>query len=365
MDVPRKRVAMIVALGVMAILRPAVALGADGTIAPDPQDFGSVVINESPTATLTFTNTSGSDVTLTGVSIDNPAFALSAGTSGISCDTNPTVANGATCTEVVAFTPAVSGPQFGTFTISFSDATTVTSSVTGAGVVPPIHVVSTSLTPRVFYPLVRDGFRDFTNYSFALNESATGSVQIFNHKGTLTRSFPFTNRDHLTVAWGGVNHLGTRVKPGMYRIRVTAHLPGRMVTSPFLRAQVKTGFRTQTTVGSKSKLGRQWSSRGWSAFSIGGSCNWGTLSGGELLSTCLFAHANVGYTFALPRGAKVTAFRHRVVSGIEPCRHKVWTTSHVGRIHRATFTHGSANAFSQCDIGTVTMSYRVTRRIKI
>ncbi len=366
MSTAARSAALLLGLGILTLGWPAAAQAADGTISPDPFDFGTVVINQpTATTTLTFTNTSGADVTVTGVNIDNSDFTLSAGSTGTSCDTNPTVPDGTTCTEDVTFTPTSASPETATFTISFADASTATSAVSGTGVFPPIQVTNTSIRPSVFYPLVRDGFRDFTNYSFTLNEPASGAVQIFNHKGTLTRSFAFTNRDHLTVAWGGINRLGARVKPGIYRFRVTAHLPGRHVVSPFLQATVKTGFRLQTRLGSKSKLGQQWSSRGWKAFSFGGNCNWGRLTGGELLSTCLFAHANVNYTFALPRGAKVTSFSHRVTPGIAPCRRTAWTTSHVGRIHHATFTHGSINGFSQCDIGTLTMRYKVTKKIRI
>ena len=268
-------------------------------------------------------------------------------------------------TEAISFNPASTGPKSGTVTISFSDATTATASVTGTGVLPAVQIQSTSLSPAVFYPLVRDGFRDFTDYSFTLNESASGAVQIYNHKGTLTRSYPFSNRDHFTIAWGGRNRLGEKVKTGRYRVRVLAHVTESSAASPFLKVRVATGFRTQTTLGSKSKLGIDWASRSSGAYSLGGNCNWGRLSGGALLTTCLFAHATVHYKFGLPRGAKVTSFTHPVVSGAARCLHKSWSTNHVGRIHHATFTHGNVNGFSQCAIGTLTMHYKVTRKIRI
>lgn len=352
--------------GVIASLAfPGSALAADGTFTPPSFDFGDVVIGHSSATTLTFTNTSGADVTVTGIGIDDTTnYSLVAG-AGTSCDSNPTIPDGSTCTEQVVFSPTSFGAKDATLTISFSDATIATAAISGGGVYPVLHITSTSLTPRVFYPLVRDGFRDFATYRFTLNEAASGSVQIFNGKGKLTRAFPFTNRDHLAVAWGGANRFGSRVKPGFYRFRVTAHLPGRRVTSGFLREEVKTGFRLRTTVGTKSKRGIDWSTRSWKAYALGGSCNWGRLPNAELLSTCLVAHASITYRFVLPRGAKVTLFTHHVTAGITPCRHKVWSTSHTGRIHRATFTHGSLNNFSQCDIGGLAMRYRVTRKIRI
>jgi hypothetical protein len=352
--------------GVVAFLAfPGPAFAADGTFDPTSFDFGDVVIGQSISTTLTFTNTSGSDVTVTGIAIDDPSdFGLAAG-SGTSCDANPTIADQGTCAEQVVFDPASYGAKSATLTISFSDATTATAAIAGNGVHPVLHITSTSLSPRVFYPLVRDGYRDFATYRFTLNEAASGAVQIFNRRGTLTRSFPFTSRDHLSVAWGGANRFGSRVKPGFYRFRVRAHLPGRRATSGFLREQVKTGFRLRTTVGTKTKRGIDWSARSSGAYSLGGNCNWGRLPNAELLTTCLAAHASVTYRFVLPRGARVTRFTHVVRPGIAPCRHKLWSTSHSGRIHRATFAHGSVNGFSQCDIGGLSMRYQVTRKIRI
>jgi len=354
-------------VGVLAFLAfPGSAFAADGTFNPASFDFGDVLIGQSVSTTLTFTNTSGADVTVTGIAIDHPAdFSVAPASTGTSCDTDPTIPDGSTCAEQVVFDPASFGAKSATLTITFSDATTATAAITGNGVHPVLHITSTTLTPKVFYPLVRDGFRDFATYRFTLNEAASGAVQIFNNKGNLTRSFPFTNRDHFAVAWGGANRFGSRVKPGFYRFRVTAHLPGRHATSGFLREQVKTGFRLRTTVGTKTKRGIDWSARSWKAYSLGGNCNWGRLPNAELLSTCLAAHASVTYRFVLPRGAKVTLFTHVVRPGIAPCRHKVWTTGHTGRIHRATFTHGSVNGFSQCDIGGLSMRYRVTHKIRI
>ena len=352
--------------GTIALLAfPGSAFAANGAFDPTSFDFGDVVIGHSIATTLTFTNTSGADVTVTGIAIGDPAdFALAPG-SPTNCDTNATIPDQGTCAEQVVFDPASYGAKSATLTITFSDSTTATAAITGNGVHPVLHITSTTLSPRVFYPLVRDGFRDFATYRFTLNEAASGAVQIFNRKGKLTRSFPFANRDRFAVAWGGANRFGSRVKPGFYRFRVTAHLPGRHAVSGFLREQVKTGFRLRTTVGTKTKRGIDWSARSSKAYSLGGNCNWGRLPNAELLTTCLAAHASVTYRFVLPRGAKVTLFSHVVRPGIAPCRHKVWTTGHTGRIHRATFTHGSVNGFSQCDIGGLSMRYKVTRKIRI
>lgn len=360
------RVAVLtVVLGVLAVGLPSSAAGATGTFTPNPIDLGSVNVGGVASTTLTFTNTTGSDVTLTGINVDNPVFTFSAPGSGTACDTNPTLADQASCEENVSFSPTSATHETGTVTFSFSDATTLTDAVSGTGATPPVRITGTSVQPAIFYPLVRDGFRDFTTYRASFNRAASGRVNLFNRKGTLTRSWAFSSRTTFAVAWGGRNRLGEKVKVGTYRFRVVAHNAANQVVSGFRPVRVTTGFRTKTTTGTKSHHGTGWSSRSSGAFSLGGNCNWGTLPGAQLLTTCLAAHASVTYRFTLPSGARVTSFTHHVTAGIAPCRHVSWTTSHVGRVHRATFTHGSVNGFSQCAIGNLTMDWRVTRKISI
>lgn len=333
-----------------------------GTVTPNPLAFGDVSVNATSNQMLTFTNTGDVNETVSS-SIDVAAFGDAGGCNGAVLTPN------ATCQEQVSFSPTTTGTSTGTLTVVFTsqvDSSTASVDVplSATAVYPAIHVQSTSLRPSYFYPLVRDGYRDWADYAFTLNENATGAIQIYNRKGTLTRSYPFTDRDHLAVAWGGRNSLGEKVKPGFYRFRVVAHLPGLSVVSAFLRTQVKTGFRLETTRGTKSKLGTSWSSRGSGAYSPGGNCNWLADQGG-LLTTCLDAHAQINYTFSLPRGAKVTSFSHSVSPGIVACRNAKWTTTHTGNVHHATFTHGSASGFSQCEINSLTMNWRHTRKVRI
>jgi hypothetical protein len=351
--------ALVVAVLMLALPGVAQATTA-GTVTPNPLAFGTVFINSTTNKTVTIQNTGDVNETVTE-SIDVAVFGNAANCNGVSL--MPT----ATCQEQVGFSPTSTGTSTGTLAVVFTAADSSTASVdvplSGASVYPAIHV-QTSLRPSFFYPLVRDGYRDWANYSFRLNENASGAIQVFNHNGTLTRSYPFTNRDHLAIAWGGRNRMGEKVKPGYYRFRVLAHLPGRKAASGFLRTQVRTGFRLVVTHGSKHKPGTGWASRSSAAYSPGGNCNWASSADG-LLTTCLFAHAQVNYTFSLPRGSKVTSFSHSVSPGIAACRNAKWTTTHNGSVHHATFTHGSVNDFSQCEINSLTMNYKHTRKIRI
>jgi hypothetical protein len=352
------------------IIFPSAAFADDGTFSPNPATFTNVTTGNSETQTITFTNTSGADVTVTGISVDDTTnYSLAAPPSAPTpCDSNPTIPASGTCTEDVTFTPTGAGSFPATVTLSFSDATTATDAVSGTAVnpaPPPLRITRLSLSPTTFYPLVRDGYRDFTDYHVSFNEAAAGQIHIFNHKGTLTRSYAFTNRTQVAIAWGGRNGRGEKVKTGYYRFRVVAHTATSKIASGFNRVLVKTGFRTVTQTGVKAKTGLGWSSRSTGAYEAGGNCNWARLPGAQLLTTCLFAHASVTYTFELPRGAKVTSFSHHVSAGAAPCRNTSWSTSHVGRVHHATFHHGSQNGFSQCAIGGMRMSWRVRHRIRI
>jgi len=351
-------------LALAGLIIPAVAHATTaGTVSPNPIAFGSVGVNSSHAISVTITNTGDVNETV------SESLTATAGLSSpLSCngvDLAPT----AICSEEVDFDPgATPGARSTDLNVTFtsdvdSSTANVVVPVTGTATLPAVRVKTTSLTPTIIYPLVRDGYRDFATYRFTTNQSASGTIQLFNHKGTLTKSWVFSGRTQLAVAWGGRNRFGSKVKTGFYRFRVVAHAHGTTSTSGFRRVLVKTGFRLKTTTGSKHKSGISWSSRGWRAYQFGGNCNW--LNDAGLLTTCLQAHATIMYTFELPRGAKVTSFSHSVSAGIVACRHALWTTSHVGRIHHAVFTHGSVNGFSQCTVKSLSMAWKVTRKIRI
>jgi hypothetical protein len=105
----------------------------------------------------------------------------------------------------------------------------------------PIAIASSQLVLRTFYPLVRDGYLDYTTYSFTLNEPGTGSVQVLDETGLVIRYWKFTDRSSLTVNWWGRTQAGTRAKTGYYRVRVKAHANGTSVTSPSFTAHLKSG----------------------------------------------------------------------------------------------------------------------------
>jgi len=344
---------MAVAL-VVSIVAPGSALAAtSGTVDPNPITFSDTQLGATRSLQLTITNTGTDDETV--------ASSVPAGDFSVSgpCD-SATLNPSATCTETISFTPSAFGPVTTTLTVEFTnqnDSTTadVPVQVTANAVYPPIRVQSTSLRPRFFYPLVRDGFRDFATYRFVLNEAASGKVQVLNRHGRVRQIFRFSNRSSMTVSWGGHASNGAKVKPGTYRFRVVAQLPGRKVKSGDLHVQVKTGFKNVVKRGKKAKDGVDWASRTTGADDLGGNCNWDHIQK-SLLTTCLFAHADIVYVFSIPKNAKVTSFSHSVEAGVARCFNKTWTTTRTGGTYRATFHHGNPNNFSQCLVNHLSIS---------
>jgi hypothetical protein len=361
----RSRIAVLTA-GVAAagMILPGVAHATTaGDVTPNPVSFGAVLIGSSNFENATIQNTGDVDETISEALTGTSDYSTTGTCAGV------TVSPTETCSEEIDFDPTALGARAGTMQVTFTstaDSSTVEVDVplSGTALYPPLRIQSSSVQPAAFYPLVRDGFRDRTTYTFTLNEPASGAIELFNRKGTLTRSWPFTNRTGMSVTWGGRNRFGAKVKPASYRFRVIAHAHGRGATGGARRVVVKTGFRLVVTRGAKHKRGIDWSSRGWGAYELGGNCNWGPFEG-TLLSTCLAAHAKVTYTFELPRGARVTAFSHSVSPGITPCRHARWTTTRAGRIRHATFTHGSFHDFSQCSINSLALTWKKVRKVRI
>jgi hypothetical protein len=331
-------------------------------VSPNPITLNNIQLGTTGSLQLTITNTGTDDETVAS-SVDDAAFSVSG-----ACDT-ATLTPSTTCTETISFTPSMFGPAPATLTVEFTNQTDATTAVVqvpvnATAVYPRIRVQSTSLRPGFIYPLVRDGYRDFATYRFTLNEAANGKVQVVNHNGRVRQVFPFSNRSSLSVAWGGHAPNGAKVKPGTYRFRVVAQLPGRKVKSGYLHVSVRTGFKTVVRRGKKAKDGVDWNSRSTGADNVGGNCNWDHIQQ-SLLTTCLFAHADVVYTFSIPRKAKITSFSHNVEAGVARCFNKSWKTTRSGGTLRATFHHGNPNNFSQCLVNHLSISYRVSQRVRI
>jgi hypothetical protein len=169
--------------------------------------------------------------------------------------------------------------------------------------------------------------------------SEFGPEDFENHTGTNTVTFFLLD--------AGAN-------PGDATCNVTTHV---------------THFMIKHFTGFTRKTGMRNASRSSGAYITGGNCNTGPdgLGQGGRLTTCLFAHASFGYRLVKPRNRKLVSITHRVTPGIEPCRNHSWRITHKRgtRTWHATFTHGSRGGFSQCDIKSVTLHYKWSKRVPV
>ncbi len=367
----KKRMAALTAdaLGILMVA-PASAMAGTLTVDPTSYDFGTVPRGDTPGVWLTITNTGSNGETIGNVYLDGPDFELSQN----SCSAHD-LAPAATCgVAVQVSSSAVLGQDGSTLTVDWTDDSdpnsitqathaTLTATVTPPPP-PPLQVVSTGLSRSSFYPLVQDGYQDRVSYSYRLNEAATGCVQLLSRTGRVVNRWRITSRKSGTVTWSGRTSDGRKVAPGTYRFRVRATANGRTVTSATHGVRVRTGYRIHIRRGTVAKSGVRSITRSSHADRLGGNCNWSGYMG-ELLSSCLFAHASVSYRLAVPAGATVTATTHRVGAGLMPCRGARWQVTHLRRGVALTFTHGSARGFSQCWVKAVSVSWRHRTRVRI
>ncbi len=120
-----------------------VSLSGTGTAPPAPDidvdpltvPFGSVELGSSSASqNVTVTNTGTADLNITGITINDPQFAITSG--NIS---GQTLAPGDSANITIVFTPSAAGPQTGTMTITSNDPDegTVGVSLSGTGTTPP------------------------------------------------------------------------------------------------------------------------------------------------------------------------------------------------------------------------------------
>jgi hypothetical protein len=123
---------------------------------------------------------------------------------------------------------------------------------------------SATATPLVFYPLVRDGYRDTTRFSFAFDTVADVTVQVKNKSGRVIRRVPVGDRQSGSWRWNGRNRAGNKVDPGYYWIRAvsaiaTFGIHDAVGKTSWIRVRVKTALvRRQAT---KRRAGDNFSSR--------------------------------------------------------------------------------------------------------
>jgi hypothetical protein len=120
-------------------------------------------------------------------------------------------------------------------------------------VLPRLLIRSRSASPRAFFPLVRDGYRDTTTFRFALNQPANVTVRVRNAAGKVVRTASLGRVSSGTWRWNGRTRSGKKLPPGTYRIDLLASNGLERKRSSAVSVRVKTAFVNRN--GSKSFCG--------------------------------------------------------------------------------------------------------------
>jgi hypothetical protein len=123
-------------------------------------------------------------------------------------------------------------------------------------------------------------------------------------------------------------------------------------------------YLSRAYYAANSKAGVRSSSRSWSPYSIGGSCNYSGLNG-ELLVTCLWAKSVVRYTLSSPRRTAIVGSGVSLSPGLFPCHSSVQKKLVTRRSIRFTVTTANASGFAQCSINSVRIKYKGFKRVKV
>jgi hypothetical protein len=123
-------------------------------------------------------------------------------------------------------------------------------------------------------------------------------------------------------------------------------------------------YATKAYYDSKLKAGVTTSSRSWSRYSIGGSCNYRRLNG-SLLVSCLWAKSVLTYNLTSPLRTAIVGGSVSLTAGLFPCHTSVHKTLTSKRSMRFTITTANANGFAQCWIKNVTIKFKGYKRVKV
>jgi FlgD Ig-like domain len=110
---------------------------------------------------------------------------------------------------------------------------------------PHLRILSRSASPLVFWPFVRDSYRDTTRFSFRLNQPARTAVRVMNADGRVVRTVSLGTLTSGSWRWNGRTNSGRKVNPGFFRDAHELARPGAGEDSARhpLRAQDLSGGR--------------------------------------------------------------------------------------------------------------------------
>jgi FlgD Ig-like domain len=160
---------------------------------------------------------------------------------------------------------------------------------------PQLYPVSASASPLKFYPLVRDGYRDATQFAFEFNRAASVRVYVRNSSGRVIRRVSLGDVASGSWGWNGRNNAGNKVPTGYYRIRAVATDGFLKKRTNIVRVQVATRWITKSAT--KRRWGNEVSSK-----STSGSCyiTRDSYYGIAMLDCWGGNYAKVTYGFSIP-----------------------------------------------------------------
>ena len=142
-----------------------------------------------------------------------------------------------------------------------------------------VNVTASRVSAETFFPLERDGHRDFAHFLFRTDARAIDTVRVTNHRGRVIRRISLGSLRGFRARewkWDGRNATGRKAPPGSYTIRVTAvhgvasakgvpqavrlaalpvHVTRRNVGPTPFSPLVHDGDRDTTTFGFRTSLG--------------------------------------------------------------------------------------------------------------
>jgi hypothetical protein len=115
----------------------------------------------------------------------------------------------------------------------------------------PVKITNFSRTPSIFYPIIREGYKDNSTLKFTLNKSASVKLTVKNSSGstvrTITKSFGAGSR---SMTWDGKWSSDGKAHTGTfkYQLRATDNV-GNVATSVTLSTTIRNYELVQTGAG--------------------------------------------------------------------------------------------------------------------
>ncbi len=108
----------------------------------------------------------------------------------------------------------------------------------------PLVIDNVRATPDVFYPQVRDGYRDVATIAFRINQGATLSARVHSRDGSTIRRLDIGHRraGSQRWSWNGRRNNGSLAPTGYYGIEITGRSDYGNSKSVSRRVRLATGY---------------------------------------------------------------------------------------------------------------------------